>query len=215
MNQGKEDQIVRQIFIAVGKSLGLVHLLWVGFFLTAFAEALYFNVENWGMIPRTLEGLTGIVTMHFLHGNMTHLVMNSIGIFSILIPLCFFFDEDRHMPLAIFKICIIGGILLWLFGRPSIHIGSSLLYYGLAAYMVFGSIVHNQKGLLVYSLVSLALNSTTLISGLLPTDALVSWEGHLCGVIAGFLVAVGEKQKHDAQQCCELKVENKNDISNP
>lgn len=191
------------VFVAIQRSFVFVQLLWIGFILTMFLENMGVDIREFGMIPRTIEGIFGVFSMHFLHGNLAHITLNTIALITALIPLFIFFDEDNHMPEAIFKICIVGGILLWVLGRPAIHIGSSLLFYGLTTYMVFGSIVHHKKGLLVYSLIMLSIDSVTLISGLIPTNSLVSWEGHLCGAVAGFLVAIGEKRRHDRQECCE------------
>jgi membrane associated rhomboid family serine protease len=190
------------VLAAIRRSFIFVQLIWIGFIATIIFEKLGIDLRELGMIPRSIEGLIGIFTMHFLHGNFAHITLNTIALFMVLVPLFIFFDEEHHMLEAIFKICIVGGILIWLFGRPAIHIGSSLLFYGLTTYMVFGSIVHHKKSLLLYSLIMISLNSMTLISGLIPTDSLVSWEGHLCGAVAGFLVAIGEKKEHDRQECC-------------
>lgn len=190
----------KTIFLAFKRSLQLVLLIWIGFIATIVLGNLNIDLYEFGMIPRSTKGLMGILTMHFLHGNIIHITLNTIALVLILIPLFIYFDKEHHMLQAICKVCIVGGILLWLFGRPAIHIGSSLLFYGLTTYMVFGSIIHHKKNLLFYSLIMISLSSMTLISGLITTD--VSWEGHLCGAIAGVLVAVGEKRRHDLDQCC-------------
>lgn len=192
----------KHLFVAIGRSLGFIYLLWCIYFFTQIFMPLGTDLRDYGMIPRTAEGLIGIFTMHFLHGNFAHITLNSIAIFSVLVPLFIFFDEDNHMAQAVFKICVVGGVFLWVIGRPSIHIGASLLYYGLITYMVFGSMVHKKPSLMLYSLITVALNSATLVAGLIPADSMVSWEGHLCGAVAGFIVALGEKRRHDLEQCC-------------
>lgn len=197
----RETKKIQEVLLAVGRSLGFIYLLWAVHFFSIILLPII-DIRDFGMIPRTPEGLVGIATMHFLHGNTTHILINSISILSVLIPLFMFFDEDNHMPQAVFKICIVGGILLWVIGRQSNHIGASLLYYGLTTYMVFGSIVHKKPSLLIYSLITVTLNSATLIGGLVPADSAVSWEGHLCGAFSGFIVALGEKRRHDLDQCC-------------
>jgi membrane associated rhomboid family serine protease len=177
---------------AIGRSLVFIYLIWIVFVINLSLKSKGIDLCDFGMVPRSMQGTLSVLFMHFLHENFSHITFNSILIFSILIPLFMFFDENHHMFMVIVKICLLGGVLLWCVGRPSVHLGSSMLYYGLVSYMVFGSLVHHKSILLIYSFITLTFNSVSLISGLLPHDN-VSWEGHLCGAFAGFCVALQEK----------------------
>ena len=37
---------------------------------------------------------------------------------------------------TVLQIVLLGGILLWIFGRPAVHVGASGLIYGLIAYLM-------------------------------------------------------------------------------
>jgi len=198
-------QKAKRALVAVLRTAGLVQAMWAVFIITVMFIPLGIDLREYGVIPRQFDGLLGIITMHFLHAHLLHLVVNSIGIFLVLIPLFLSFDGEFHMPEVIFKICILGGTLLWLMGRPHDHIGASLLCYGLTTYMLMGAIVHHKEALLFYALMTLSLNAFTFVSGMIPSDPTISWEGHLCGAIAGILVALGEKYRSQTQLPAEGK----------
>jgi membrane associated rhomboid family serine protease len=105
-----------------------VAALWI-VFLTDTILPLDFN--RFGLVPRTLHGLIGIPLMPFLHGNFQHLLGNTV-------PLCillFILHGSRRDSLeVIVSIVLLGGMLLWCFGRSNFHIGASGLVYGLVAF---------------------------------------------------------------------------------
>jgi len=95
---------------------------------------------------------------------------------------------------VIFKITVVSGILLWLFGRGnSIHIGASALSYGLILYACLAGIIHRRLSLIAFGLMAVFWSGGSLIMGILPVDPKVSWEGHLMGAIAGIIIASSER----------------------
>jgi membrane associated rhomboid family serine protease len=85
---------------------------------------------------------------------------------------------------------LLGGVLLWLFGRPSTHIGASLLVYGLISYLIVSGFLERKMLLMAVSLLVLFLYGGTLLFGMIPSlRSHVSWEGHLLGAVAGVVVA--------------------------
>jgi membrane associated rhomboid family serine protease len=161
----------------------LVVLIWVTEIINNyFGRAL--NV--YGIYPREVSTLPGIVLWPFLHGGFQHLAMNTT-------PLLFmgFFVALRGTWIftkTTLLILIIGGIGVWCFGRPAYHIGASGLVFGYFGFLV-------TIGIYERSISSLAIASITLfyygglILGILPTTSFVSWEGHLFGLVAGILSA--------------------------
>ena len=155
------------------------------------------DFNSYGLVPRTLHGLIGIPLMPFLHGSWVHLLGNTI-------PLCillFILLSSRRVYLeVIVSIVILGGLLLWCFGRSAEHIGASGLVYGLVAFLIAsGFAERNPVSILVALLVGF-LYGTTLLWGVLPTaGAYVSWDGHLFGAIAGAGTAfvMGKKSDRD------------------
>ena len=86
-------------------------------------------------------------------------------------------------------IWLASGLGTWLIGRGnSVHIGASSLIYGLVAYLIASGLkLKSLRTVLVAFLVFLAYGGA--VYGILPRNEQISWEGHLCGAIAGVLVA--------------------------
>lgn len=141
---------------------------------------------NFGILPRTLPGLVGIISSPFIHGNFDHLIANSIP-FVILNFLLFAFYKDK----AIYYLIIIWlstGLLTWLIGRNANHIGASGVIYGLFTFLVFGGFISRNWRLIIPSIL-VALLYSSFIWGIFPTEEQVSWEGHLAGACCGCLIA--------------------------
>lgn len=169
----REEAMLIAIFIGV---------IW----LVYFADRIL-PLERLGLQPRDLGGLVGIVTMPFLHANWQHITSNS---FPLVILLALLAGSRADSKKVVIFISLIGGILLWLLGRSnSIHIGASLLVFGLGTFLVVSGILEKRTLPLIISLIVVALFGSTMLTGILPWQNGVSWEGHLFGGLAGGLVA--------------------------
>jgi membrane associated rhomboid family serine protease len=146
-----------------------------------------FNFTEYGVYPLTFEGLRGILFTTFIHGSLKHLFNNSIPLLLLSMAL-FYFYRDVSKKVIIYGI-LLTGILTWLIGRPSYHIGASGLVYVLASFLFF-------KGLFskYYRLVALSLSVVfvygSLVWGLFPGKTGMSWEGHLSGFFVGLVLAL-------------------------
>ena len=161
-------------------------LLFLGTIWVVFLFDRFLPLERFGLVPRTLDGLTGVVTMPFLHGNLQHLIGNSIPLTVTLLLLA----GSRANSLAIVVlITVLGGAGLWVFGRTALHIGASGLVFGLIAFHIFAGIFERRPTSIVISIVVGLMYATTLLQGVLPMQRGVSWDGHLFGALAGVLVA--------------------------
>ncbi|MEE8397505.1 MAG: rhomboid family intramembrane serine protease [Desulfobacterales bacterium] len=159
----------------------VVLLLW-----TVHIVTLFVPLQQFGLIPRKLNGLIGILTAPFLHANFYHLYANTIAIltFGIIFALL----EKKNTATLVIEITILQGIALWLFGRTGNHIGASGLIFGLFGYLLLVGYFQRQLKFIIVSLGVLVFYGGTLF-GVLPTNARISWEGHLYGFLAGCLVA--------------------------
>ncbi len=171
------------------KSLALSEALEVSFTLIVIICAIHgFNIilNNWllqfGILPRTLIGLRGILFSPFLHGNLQHLLANCSTLFVLTTLL--FWNRSYKAGRALLLIWLVSGIGTWLLGRPSMHIGASALVYGEIAYLIVaGFYMRSWLAALISVVVFLLYGS--LLLGVFPQDQAISWEGHLCGAIAG------------------------------
>lgn len=144
------------------------------------------RVVTFCLVPRTAWGLLGILTMPFLHSNFGHLLAN-LGALVVLLGFVFAFHPKR-MAHVVIRVILLGGALLWLFGRPENHVGASGLIYGLAGFIIVSGIVQ-RRSLPVAAAVGVAvMYGTSLFWGLVPVDPGISWDGHLSGGLAGAFV---------------------------
>jgi membrane associated rhomboid family serine protease len=164
--------------------LAFVGCIWLVFVL---GHVMPFDLESFGITPRTLRGLIGIATAPFLHASLEHLVNNTIPLIVLLVLLA----GSRAESWAIVSyIVLFGGALLWMFGRPATHIGASSLIYGLVTYLIIAGIRERRFVPMVIAIVVGFLYGGTLAAGILPRwGSAISWEGHLFGAIAGGTVA--------------------------
>jgi membrane associated rhomboid family serine protease len=127
------------------------------------------------------------VSMPFLHVGWGHLLGNTAP---LLILLALLSGSKARSWEIVAQIVIAGGVLLWIFGRNATHVGASGLIFGLVAFLVISGLLERRIIPLIVSFAVGILYGGTLIWGILPgTDSRVSWDGHLCGAIAGGLVA--------------------------
>jgi membrane associated rhomboid family serine protease len=150
---------------------------------------LNFNISfvSYGVFPKSLSGLKGILFSPFIHKDLAHLINNSYPI--IILGGMLFAMYRKIAPQLFLWLFFISGFWLWIIGRPSFHIGASGIIYALASFLLVSGIVRKNPKLSAVSMVVIFLYGS-MIWGLLPTKESISWEGHLAGFIAGILVAV-------------------------
>lgn len=151
-----------------------------------FEVTFQVNFNTYGVYPRTLRGLRGIVLSHFIHGSIAHLYNNTIPLAVLLGALFYFYRRTA------FKVLLVGalgaGILTWVIARPSYHIGASGIIYLLSSFIFFKGIKTRY-----FRLVALSLAVVFIYGGLLwyifPVEGGISWEGHLSGFLMGLVLA--------------------------
>ncbi len=146
-----------------------------------------FSLQRYGIRPRTLPGLAGILFSPFLHGDINHLTANSLS-FLILGTVFFAIIRDRAF-LKITLFAVLGGFGTWLLGRQgSNHIGMSGVIYGIMGYMMSLGFFEKRLSAILLSAAAFFLYGGALW-GVLPGNPAMSWESHLCGFISGIAVA--------------------------
>ena len=96
------------------------------------------SLLHFGVYPREVFGLKGILFSPFLHGDIEHLANNSIALLVLLPILRYFYKEQSFVVL--FLGILFSGLGTWLLGRPSYHIGASGLIYALVSFIFFKGI---------------------------------------------------------------------------
>lgn len=180
MSQQNQLKFSPEVF---GYPLLFVLVLWIVYWVEA---RFNINFNPYGVYPRTVSGLRGIIFSPFIHGSLKHLFNNSVPLFVLTAALFYFYRDIR------WKVLLLGllftGIATWAIGRPSLHIGASGVVYLLASFLFFKGIFSKQ-----YQLTALALAVVFLYGGMVwyvfPVNPEISWEGHLSGFFVGFVFA--------------------------
>ncbi len=144
------------------------------------------NLNDYGVKPRTFEGLRGVFFSPFIHGSLEHLYNNTIPL-AILLASLFYFYKNLALKTLLLGI-LFSGLITWGIGRPSYHIGASGVIYFLASFIFFKGIFTKY-----YRLVALSLMVVFIYGSLLwyifPIKDGISWEGHLGGFVMGLVLA--------------------------
>ncbi|MEO0371249.1 MAG: rhomboid family intramembrane serine protease [Pseudomonadota bacterium] len=140
-----------------------------------------------GLIPRHMAGIDGVLAMPFLHGSYDHLISNTPPLLMMggLLAL----TATRALVAVNAVIVILGGALVWLFGETAIHVGASGLIFGWFGFLVARGFVDRSPITLATS-VLIAVLYGSIVWGMVPGQTGISWEAHLFGALAGVAAAI-------------------------
>ncbi|WP_228852355.1 rhomboid family intramembrane serine protease [Aegicerativicinus sediminis] len=161
-----------------------VMLIWLVFW---FQVRVFPPIKTLGIIPRSIDGIPGIVLSPLIHADILHLYHNTLPLLFLSAAL-FYFYRKIAWKVVLYGI-IISGLFTWFIGRPSIHIGASGLIYVLASFIFFKGIFTKYYRLVALSLIIVFLYGS-MVWYIFPVKDGISWEGHLGGALAGLLFAL-------------------------
>ncbi len=166
----------------IGYPLLFVLLIWIVFWVEVRSGI---NFNDFGVYPRTIVGLRGIIFSPFIHSDLTHLWHNTLPLMILSAALFFFYQNNA------WKVLLVGvfltGFLTWLLGRPANHIGASGVIYMLFGFLFFKGIIAKHFRLIALSFVVVFIYGS-MVMYVLPIDPKISWEGHLSGIISGAIL---------------------------
>lgn len=165
----------------LGTTLGI---FWLTFAVNTVLGGLLFQ---FGIIPRSITGLRGIVFAPFLHGNLEHLLANTLP-FVALGWMVMLRDARHFVPVTLFSM-IGAGLFAWTLGAPgSVHIGASGVVFGYLGFLLLAGVYTRSFGSMVLSLITAGLWGG-LILGIAPGATGISWQSHMGGFVGGALAA--------------------------
>ncbi len=153
------------------------------------------SLDRNGIRPLEADGLWGIVFAPLLHANWQHLAANTVP--ALVLGFLVTLTGMARFVWATAVIWIVGGFGTWLIGDvggcpiPTNHIGASGLIFGwLTFLLVFGWFTRHIWQI-VTGIVVLFVYGGVLWGAVPELNRCggVSWQGHLCGAIAGVLAA--------------------------
>ena len=182
-------------------------VVFIGLIWAVFLVSLVFpGLDKYGVIPRNSVGSQGSRQCRFCTEILSHILSNTVPLVVLLILLAGSRAESWEVVVVI---SVLGGLFLWIFGQPAVHIGASGLISGLIAFLILSGFLELRIVPLLIALFVGCLYGGSLVLGILPRlGSEISWDGHLCGAIAGGLVAYSLTRGSRAQQSMEIREHN-------
>lgn len=174
-------------------------------FVVEWIEHTYgIRFAKYGVLPRTLEGLKGVLLSPFIHSDWKHLINNALPLFVLTATLGFFY---KGIAKEVFLWSwLMSGLWLWAIGRPSFHIGASGLLYALASFLFFSGFIRKHTKLMSISMFIVFLYGG-MVWGIFPMKKHISWEGHLAGALAGLILAYWFKDNGPPKQVYQYEID--------
>jgi membrane associated rhomboid family serine protease len=163
---------------------GLVGTMWAVMIVNTVLDG---QLDQFGIAPHDMVGLRGILFAPFLHGDFGHLISNTMPF--IVLGWLVMLAETTDILVVTGLSMLIGGVGTWLFGSVGTnHIGASGVVFGFLGYLLMRGYFDRKISSILISLFVFSIYGTVLF-GILPGKAGISWEGHLFGFLGGVLTA--------------------------
>ncbi len=185
MNDAHEASWLGPFRQPIKMAVALVAILWALHLLRIF-HILPYSPVDWGLYPRRIFGLKGILTAPLAHSDWKHLISNSVPLLAMVTVIWAFFKRVAWQ--SFLMIYLFTGIAVWLFARSVFHIGASGVVYGLVSFVFWSGVFRRSLKSIVLSLIVIVVY-TPMFAGILPNQEGISWESHLIGGVVGILVA--------------------------
>jgi membrane associated rhomboid family serine protease len=163
---------------------GLVALMWI---VEVVDVALDHRLDRYGIEPRDVEGLDGVVAAPFLHVGFGHLLANTIPFVTMGVVIAL--EGSRRLVLVTVIVGLISGFGTWLVASPgTVHVGASGIVFGYATYLIARGVFNRSGTQLAVGAAVVLVWGVALVGGLEPQRG-ISWQGHLFGAIGGVVAA--------------------------
>jgi len=162
---------------------GFVALLWLVWLVDAFFAL---HLYRFGVYPRDVGGLPGILLSPLVHGSFAHLFANTLPLFILGTALLYGYPRAARVALPL--IYLGSGLGTWLFARSSFHIGASGLTHGMMFFVFIIGVLRRDRPSIALSLLVFFLYGG-MVWGIFPQDPNVSYETHFFGAVMGVALA--------------------------
>jgi membrane associated rhomboid family serine protease len=162
----------------------MVALMWV---LEIVDLALDQRLDSYGIEPRDVDGLDGVVTAPFLHVGFGHLIGNTLPF--VVMGVVIAFEGPLRLVGVTVIAALVSGLGTWLIApADTIHLGASGVVFGYATYLIARGAFNRRFMELAIGAAVVVLWGGALLAGLEPQQG-ISWQGHLFGAIGGVVAA--------------------------
>jgi membrane associated rhomboid family serine protease len=174
----------KRIILSMIFPLFFIILLWIIRFVEYEFEISFSSL---GIYPLNLKGVPGIILSPLIHMDAAHLFNNSIPLLILGSSIFYFYSDVAFRVIALGW--VLTGIMVWITGRESWHIGASGLVYSFAFFLFVSGLIRKYFRLLALSMLVVYLYGS-MVWGMFPFVQLhVSWEAHMMGAFSGIILA--------------------------
>lgn len=181
------DQLSRRRSEAAGGLellVAIVGVMWVVEIINSL-DSQHLNDD--GIWARSVSHLWGIFTAPFLHAGWGHLISNTVPLLFLGVILALRGAARLAVVTAI--VIVLGGLGTWLIAPAgSQTIGASGVVFGYATYLLARGFFNRSVLEVLVGLVVGVVWGGALVASLVPHPG-ISWQGHLCGGLAGIVAA--------------------------
>lgn len=165
--------------------VGWVALLWL---LEVIDVATGHALDDFGIMPRSVPELVDVIPSSFIHFGFGHVAANSVPL--LVLGFLSALGGLRRFAAVCALIIVVDGLGVWLISPDNSNTaGASGLIFGLFGFLLVSGFVERRLAGVAVGIVITALWGGSVLGGLAPTEAGISWQGHLIGMVAGVVAA--------------------------
>jgi membrane associated rhomboid family serine protease len=163
---------------------GMVVLMWL---INLINSVDNYRLDSDGLYAHNVDRIWGIFTAPFLHASWSHLIGNTIPL--VFMGLLIALTGARQFVGVTLIVIVLGGLGTWLVSPGgTLVVGASGLVFGYATYLLTRGFFDRSALEILTGIVVGVIFGGVLLSSLVPHGG-ISWQGHLCGGIAGVIAA--------------------------
>ena len=162
----------------------MVAIMWV---IELINSVDSYKLDQDGLYPHNVDRIWGIFTTPFLHASWSHLIGNTIPF--VFMGALIALEGARRLAAVTLIVIVLGGLGTWLLSPAGVPVvGASGVVFGYATYLLTRGFFNHSLTQILAGVVVVAVFGSALLASLVPHGN-VSWQGHLCGGIAGVIAA--------------------------
>jgi membrane associated rhomboid family serine protease len=161
----------------------LAAVLWVVQIVNASGD---YSLNRFGLRPRQVDGLWGVLTEPFLHRSYGHMFSDTLPL--VAIGWALLLSGVRTWLIVTGSVLVLSGLAAWLVAPSGLVVGTSALIFGWMGYLLARA-YFSRKIKWILTAVLVLFFFGTLLASLLPSfDSNVPWQVHACGFLSGIVV---------------------------
>jgi membrane associated rhomboid family serine protease len=145
------------------------------------------SFDRFGLRPRRVDGLWGVLTQPFLHASYGHIMSNTAPL--VLLGWAVLLAGWRVWLAVTAIVVLLGDFATWVVAPAGIVVGASGLAFGWLGYLLSRAFFTRKLKWILVAVAALFFFGTFLANLLPQFSSTVSWQAHVCGFGAGIVAA--------------------------